>query len=150
MKISQNGIDLIKKYEGLRLEAYLCPAGVWTIGYGHTKGVKQGMKITEEQAEAYLREVLQERELSQYCTVVLGCTHFNYFKDSFRNIFGDGVTLLDGSGGTVNNLHRVLEEKNLLEQNTGDIRYYTSGREAKELRPKYDLLLNRLEKMLQY
>ena len=102
------------------------------------------------QAEAYLREVLQEYDLSQYCTVVLGCTHFNYFKDSFRNIFGDGVTLLDGSGGTVNNLHRVLAEKNLLEQNTGDIRYYTSGREAEELRPQYDLLLNRLEKMLQY
>ena len=74
----------------------------------------------------------------------------NYFKDSFRNIFSDGVTLLDGSGGTVNNLHRVLAEKNLLEQNTGDIRYYTSGREAEELRPQYDLLLNRLEKMLQY
>jgi glutamate racemase len=102
------------------------------------------------QAEAYLREVLQEYDLSQYCTVVLGCTHFNYFKDSFRNIFGDGVTLLDGSGGTVNNLHRVLAEQHLLEQNTGDIRYYTSGREAEELRPRYDLLLNRLEKMLQY
>ena len=39
------------------------------------------------QAEAYLREMLQECNLSQYCTVVLGCTHFNYFKDSFRNIF---------------------------------------------------------------
>ena len=50
----------------------------------------------------------------------------------------------------MNNLHRVLAEQHLLEQNTGDIRYYTSGREAKELRPKYDLLLNRLEKMLQY
>ena len=102
------------------------------------------------QAEAYLREVLQERDLAQYCTVVLGCTHFNYFKDSFRNIFGPEVTLLDGSGGTVNNLYRVLEEQHLLEQNTGDIRYYTSGREAEVLRPQYDLLLNRLEKMLNY
>ena len=42
MKITNEGINLIKKFEGLRLEAYLCPAGVWTIGYGHTKGVKEG------------------------------------------------------------------------------------------------------------
>ncbi len=55
MNISQKGIDLIKKYEGLRLEAYLCPAGVWTIGYGHTAGVRKGMKITADQAEEYLR-----------------------------------------------------------------------------------------------
>ena len=102
------------------------------------------------QAEAYLRDVLADIDISQYCTVVLGCTHFNYFKDSFRNIFGDGVTLLDGSGGTVNNLQRVLAERNLLEQNSGTIYYYTSGREAEELRPKYDFLLNRLEKMLDY
>ena len=40
MKISQTGTDLIAKYEGCRLEAYKCPAGVWTIGYGHTAGVK--------------------------------------------------------------------------------------------------------------
>ena len=53
MNVSQKGIDLIKKYEGLRLEAYLCPAGVWTIGYGHTAGVGKGMKITAEQAEEY-------------------------------------------------------------------------------------------------
>lgn len=46
--------DLIRKYEGLRLEAYLCPAGVPTIGYGHTKGVKLGDKITKEQAEKFL------------------------------------------------------------------------------------------------
>ena len=100
------------------------------------------------QAEAYLREVLADTDVAQYCTVVLGCTHFNYFKDSFRTIWGKEVTLLDGSSGTVNNLQRVLDEQHLLEQNSGDICYYTSGREAEELRPKYDILLNRLEQML--
>ena len=50
MKISQRGIDLIKSSEGLKLKAYLCPAGIWTIGYGFTKGVRAGMTITEEQA----------------------------------------------------------------------------------------------------
>ena len=102
------------------------------------------------QAEAYLREVLQGVDLQQYCTVVLGCTHFNYFKDSYRAVFGSEVALLDGSGGTVKNLYRVLTEQHLLEHNSGTIRYYTSGREAEELRPKYEQLLQRLEVMMQY
>lgn len=45
---------LVKKYEGLRLEAYLCPAGVPTIGYGHTKGVTLGMRIEAENADKLL------------------------------------------------------------------------------------------------
>lgn len=55
MKITNAGLDIIKKYEGCRLEAYKCPAGVWTIGYGHTKGVKPGMKITVAKADEYLK-----------------------------------------------------------------------------------------------
>ncbi|MCM1045655.1 MAG: peptidoglycan-binding protein [Candidatus Gastranaerophilales bacterium] len=62
MKISQNGIDLIKQFEGCRLDAYKCPAGVWTIGYGHTAGVEQGQKISAAQAEAYLRADLEKYE----------------------------------------------------------------------------------------
>lgn len=58
--MNTNAIELIKEFEKLRLEAYLCPAGVWTIGWGHTKGVKPGMKITEEQAEELLEEDMQE------------------------------------------------------------------------------------------
>lgn len=50
------GFDLIKKWEGLRLKAYLCPAGVPTIGYGHTKDVKLGDVITEDIANLYLLE----------------------------------------------------------------------------------------------
>lgn len=55
-KISQAGLDLIKQFEGCRLVAYQCSAGVWTIGYGHTAGVHRGMKITQAQAEAYLKQ----------------------------------------------------------------------------------------------
>lgn len=60
MNISQRGINLIKEFEGCRLTAYQCAAGVWTIGYGHTKNVYQGMTITQQQAEAFLREDLDE------------------------------------------------------------------------------------------
>ena len=62
MEISKKCLDLIKKYEGCRLEAYLCPANVWTIGYGHTAGVKKGMKITQEQAENLLIEDMHKYE----------------------------------------------------------------------------------------
>lgn len=60
MKISDNGIKLIKEFEGCRLEAYKCPAGVWTIGYGHTgkvngKSICSGMKITASKAVALLK-----------------------------------------------------------------------------------------------
>lgn len=53
--ISSAGIQLIAKYEGCRLEAYKCPAGVWTIGYGHTQDVQSGQKITQQQAISMLQ-----------------------------------------------------------------------------------------------
>lgn len=62
MNISQNGINLIKKYEGLRLNAYkpVATEKYWTIGYGHYGAdVRQGMKITEAQAEEYLKKDCQ-------------------------------------------------------------------------------------------
>ena len=55
MKISLEGLSLIKKFEGCKLEAYKCSAVVWTIGYGHTTGVKEGDVCTQEEAEKLLR-----------------------------------------------------------------------------------------------
>ena len=62
MKTSLEGINLIKHFEGCELEAYKCPAGVWTIGYGHIKGVQQGDVITEQEADNMLVEELEEYE----------------------------------------------------------------------------------------
>jgi lysozyme len=56
---SLEGIELIKRFEGCKTNAYICPAGVLTIGYGHTKTVKPGMKITVAQVEALLKRDLQ-------------------------------------------------------------------------------------------
>lgn len=53
------GKEIIKKWESLRLKAYLCPAKIWTIGWGHTKGVKEGDECTQEQADAWLDEDIQ-------------------------------------------------------------------------------------------
>lgn len=57
-QINDDGLNLVKQFEGLRLEAYRCPAGVWTIGYGHTHGVKPEAKISEDQANKLLAEDL--------------------------------------------------------------------------------------------
>ncbi len=63
MQTGQAGIDLIKQHEGCYLTAYKCPAGVWTIGYGHTgSDVKQGLTITQAKAEQLLKNDLAKFE----------------------------------------------------------------------------------------
>ena len=60
MKVSQECIDLVKFFEGFEPRAYLCPANVWTIGYGRTRNVKEGDIVNEKQAERDLLEELEE------------------------------------------------------------------------------------------
>lgn len=62
MNTSQKGIDLIKEFEGCVLKAYKCPAGVWTIGYGTTQGVRPNMVITQAQAETFLKRDIKPIE----------------------------------------------------------------------------------------
>src|SRR5688572_17657443 len=64
MRTSDKGIELIKQFEGYCDVAYLCSAGVPTLGYGHTKGVKLGDTCTEAQAEEWLRQDLMSAERS--------------------------------------------------------------------------------------
>ena len=73
------GIALIKKFEGCELEAYQCSAGVWTIGYGHTKDIVEGMTISKEQAEEMLVDELHEYEnyINKYVTVALSQNQFD-------------------------------------------------------------------------
>lgn len=90
---------------------------------------------------AYLRERLSEYPLDQYGELVLGCTHFNYFKDTFRSLLPPQIHMIDGSLGTVRQLMRVLdarqELREPLEESCADwdsvrdniyVRYYESGR----------------------
>lgn len=62
MRTGRDGVELIRHFEGCRFDAYLCPAGVWTIGYGHTADVKEGDNIDQEAAEAFLIEDLETFE----------------------------------------------------------------------------------------
>lgn len=62
MQISDAGLELIKRFEGVRLSAYDDGVGVWTIGVGHIKGVKPGDVATADQVDQWLREDVQEAE----------------------------------------------------------------------------------------
>ena len=79
MRTSGQGVALIKKFEGCELEAYQCSANVWTIGYGHTRGVKEGDEISADKAEYILLEDLIEFEtyVDQLVTVSLNQDQFD-------------------------------------------------------------------------
>ena len=62
MNISEQGLELIKIFEGCELKAYKCAAGVWTIGYGHIKGVSEGDEISASTANIMLQEEIVEYE----------------------------------------------------------------------------------------
>jgi lysozyme len=72
MKVSPQGLDLIKGFEGLRLHAYKDAVGIPTIGYGHTKKVRMDQISTKEEAESFLREDLHDIELAIQREVYFG------------------------------------------------------------------------------
>jgi len=79
MRTSEKGIEFIKLSEGLLLKAYQDSGGVWTIGYGHTKGVKKGDQITEFMATEYLKDDLRtsEQAVSMYVTSEINQNQFD-------------------------------------------------------------------------
>lgn len=84
MKTSKKGIDLICKFEGYRLTAYKCPAGVWTIGYGHTgtvdgKPICKGMKITREKAS----ELLYDDDIKKFESCVNKYSKYDWAQNEF-------------------------------------------------------------------
>lgn len=78
MKMSDAGLLLIKEFEGLRLTAYLCPANVWTIGYGTTRDVKPGQKISPAWAEKLLRQDVAEFEEGVTAAVTVPLTQSQF------------------------------------------------------------------------
>lgn len=94
MKVSNKGIELIKKYEGLKLSAYKCPAGILTIGYGHTNTVKPGMSINKEMAEILLKEdlIAAENTIKKFVKVVLTQNQFDALASFIYNVGSGNFT----------------------------------------------------------
>jgi len=95
-RISKSGIELIKQFECFREEAYLCPAGVWTIGYGHTKDVCEGDRITREKAIEYLRADLNHAENAVRNNVKVPLTQ-NQYDSLVSFVFNIGVNAFKNS-----------------------------------------------------
>lgn len=91
MKIGFKGLNLIKDSEGFEANAYKCPAGVWTIGYGHTRGVTPDMTITMVEAEALLRQDVKwaENVVNEYVSVPLNQNQFDALVSFVFNV-GEG------------------------------------------------------------
>ena len=93
----------------------------------------------EETVLPYLHEQLRNYDLDKYGTVVLGCTHYLYYKRIFNKLLPSHIHIIDGNAGTVRNLKRTIEEIGLAFSGTGKITFYASGREVTdpETRARY-------------
>ena len=96
MNIGPAGLELIKEFEGCKLTAYLDSVGVPTIGYGHTKGVKIGLRCTQEEADAWLLEDLKDAETCVNGAVTVPLTQ-NEFDALVSFVFNFGCTKFRGS-----------------------------------------------------
>lgn len=89
-RINADGLALIKRWEGLRLEAYQDVGGIWTIGYGHTRTARAGMRVTEAEADELLRADLRVFESAIDDTVDVAMTD-NQFAALVSWCFNVGV-----------------------------------------------------------
>ena len=96
MNISQEGLSLIKKFEGCEYNAYKCAAGVWTIGYGHTAGVKEGDLVTQQEADKILEEDMKEYESYRKSAVTVDLNQ-NQFDSLVSWVFNLGPSNLSSS-----------------------------------------------------
>lgn len=85
-------------------------------------------------------------DLSEYSSIVLGCTHFNYFKDNFRKVLPDQIRFIDGNKGTVNRLLDELAAINGFEKNSQKVSYFYSGQKVTEIN-ELNCIRNYLERL---
>lgn len=97
-------------------------------------------EFESEEVEKYIKEELKIYNLKNYSELVLGCTHFPFFKETLAKIFPKETRIIDGSLGVANRLKNVLKENNMLANNILKIEYYYSGKLVKEDKNLNELL----------
>lgn len=128
--ISTAGLSLAAYYEGLRLDAYRDEAGVPTICYGHTKGVKMGDRATPEQCDKYLREDMTWAQAAVRAGVKVPITQ-NQFDALTVFVFNVGATNFSGStllrklnsGDTIGAAAEFPKWSNLRDSHTKQLRF---------------------------
>lgn len=112
---------------------------------GLVRFAEKGEFISTE-VEEYLKNELSSFDLNEYEAVVLGCTHFNYFKEDFLKVFPGNIHFVDGNEGTVQQLIRMLPKDN--EKTTKKVEFYFSGEEVNDQEmDKIKECLEQLEKV---
>ena len=121
MKISQKGIDLIKKFEGCKLYAYRDSVGVPTIGYGHIKNVKAGMAITQQQAETFLKDDIKPVE------TLLNGMGINYTQNQFDALVSWIFNLGQGNFKSSTMYKYIVARKTDLEITDQMVKWHNAG-----------------------
>jgi glutamate racemase len=105
------------------------------------------LEFDEQIILSYLQDQLSKYNLNDYNAIVLGCTHFLFYKDMFKKLLPAHINIIDGNIGTVKNLSRILSEMNSINEGSGNIVYYNSGIkiEDKINLDKYRQLFKRLD-----
>ncbi|MCE5285248.1 MAG: glutamate racemase [Pelosinus sp.] len=105
------------------------------------------IEFRDEVVLPYLEEQLSQFDLRQYETIVLGCTHFSFYKDMFRKLLPVHTAIIDGNMGTIKNLKRYLEKMQTINEGKGNVIFYNSGVriDDKEKLANYSKLFKRLD-----
>ena len=127
LKVSENGLNLIKEFEELKLEAYQDIVGVWTIGYGHTQNVTPGMVISENEADRLLEEDVESHIQPIYNLIKVPLNQ-NQFDALASFLFNLGSAILDDSRLLIlindQNFREAAEEMKLYNKARGE---YSEG-----------------------
>ncbi|MFZ5968005.1 MAG: glutamate racemase [Bacillota bacterium] len=103
-------------------------------------------EFREEIVLPYLKAQLLQYDMDEYGTIVLGCTHFPFYKDMIEKIVPDDIDIIDGAIGTVNHLKSILADMNRIHDGRGKITFYNSGQQVTDPvgLAKFDKLLDRI------
>ena len=103
----------------------------------------ENFEFRSEVVAEYLKHELAAYDLSRYGTIVLGCTHFLFYRNIFKRIIPAGVDIIDGNIGTINHLKKVLDSKGELKRGKGEIKWYCSGAPVEDVKrlAEFELLM---------
>lgn len=105
------------------------------------KIVENDELVNEEIVSNQLKEYYEKVDLSVIKNVVLGCTHFVFYKDYLKDVLGNDIEIIDGNLGTAKNLFNVLKNNNILNNGLGSVEFYNSQSEEN----KHEIGIDKLE-----
>ncbi len=109
----------------------------------------ENLDFDEKRIINYLANQFRKLDMASYQTIVLGCTHFTFFKDIIMKLIPKDTNMIDGNGGTIRHLQNILINNKAISEGSGDIEFYNSGNRAKDGKDleRYHMLFDRLNKI---